>query len=158
MIIRLSKYAHVSLNPAGAQIITNLIQIIYVSQPFGFDEPTLAGILLDARRCNKRDGVTGALVCRHDIYLQLLEGPEVPVRAAYARISQDDRHVGVKELLSGKIQSRMFANWAMLHDPAKTWIWTEQEIANAALDRAEPQEIMKVFIDLADRSGMSIRN
>ena len=88
----------------------------------------------------------------------LLEGPEVPVCAAYARISQDDRHVGVKELLNGEIQSRLFANWAMLHDPAKTWIWTEQEIANAALDHAEPEEIMKIFVDLADRSGMSAKN
>ena len=58
----------------GRNIITDLIQIIYMSQPFGYDEAMLAGILLDARRCNKRDGITGALVCRHDIYLQLLEG------------------------------------------------------------------------------------
>ena len=150
--MRLSKQVHASLNPAGDYTITNLIQIIYVSQPFGFDEPTLAGILIDARRCNQRDDVTGALVCRHDIYLQLLEGPEAAVRAAYARISQDDRHVGVRELVFAKIQSRFFANWAMLHDPAKTWIWTEEEIANAALDRAEPAEIIKVFKDLSERS------
>ncbi len=150
--MRLSMHVHASLNPAGGQTITNLIQIVYVSQPFGFDEPTLAGILIDARRCNKRDDVTGALVCRHDIHLQLLEGPEDAVRAAYARISRDDRHTGVKELLNRKIQTRLFANWAMLHDPAKTWIWTEEEIANAALDRAEPTEIIKVFKDLSDRS------
>lgn len=154
--MRLSRHVHASLNPAGGYIITNLIQIVYVSQPFGFDEPTLAGILLDARRCNKRDDVTGALVCRHDIYLQLLEGPEDAVRAAYARIRRDDRHVGVKELLNRKIQTRLFASWAMLHDPAKTWIWTEEEIANAALDRAEPAEITKVFKDLSDRSGKSV--
>lgn len=155
MIAPLSKYFHASLNPVGGQTITNLIQIVYVSQPFGFDEPTLAGILLDARRCNKRDDVTGALVCRHDIYLQLLEGPEDAVRAAYARICVDDRHAGVKELLNREIQSRLFASWAMLHDPAKTWIWTEEEIADAALDRAEPAEIIKVFKDLSDRSGRS---
>jgi hypothetical protein len=109
--------------------------------------------LLDARRCNKRDDVTGALVCRHDIYLQLLEGPEDAVRAAYARIGRDDRHVGVKELLSLKIENRLFASWAMLHDPAKTWIWTEKEIADAALERADPAEIIKVFADLSDQSG-----
>lgn len=124
-----------------------------MSQPFGFDEPTLAGILLDARHFNERDDVTGALICRHDIYLQLLEGPDVAVRAAYARICQDDRHAGVKELVHHKIQSRLFANWAMLHDPAKTWIWTEEDIANAALDRVEPAEIIKVFKGLSDRSA-----
>ena len=150
--MRLSMYAHASLNPTGSQIITNLIQIVYVSQPFGFDEPTLAGILIDARRCNERDDVTGALVCRHDVYLQLLEGPEDAVRAAYARILHDDRHAGIKELLNRKIQLRLFGNWAMLHDPAKTWIWTEEEIANAALDRAKPEEIITVFKGLSDRT------
>ena len=145
-------HVHASLNLAGAKTITSLIQIVYVSQPFGFDKPTLAGIFIDARRCNKRDDVTGALVCRHDIYLQLLEGPEDAVRAAYVQICVDDRHVGVRELLSGKIQSRLFASWAMLHDPAETWIWTEEEIANAELDRTEPTEIKKVFRDLSDRS------
>ena len=98
--------------------------------------------------------MTGARVCRHDIYLQLLEGPEDAVRAAYARICRDDRHAGVKELLNRRIQTRLFASWAMLHDPAKTWIWTEEEIANAALDRAETAEIIKVFKDLSDRSGI----
>lgn len=108
--------------------------------------------MLDARRCNKRDDVTGALVCRHDIYLQLLEGPEDAVRAAYSRIRRDGRHAGINELLNRKVQSRLFASWAMLHDPAKTWIWTEEEIAKAALDRAEPAEIIKVFKGLSDRS------
>ncbi|MCK0166400.1 BLUF domain-containing protein [Jannaschia sp. S6380] len=150
--MRLTKHVHALLNPAGGQTITNLIQIVYVSQPFGFDEPTLAGILLDARRCNKRDDVTGALVCRRDIYLQLLEGPEGAVRAAYARIRRDDWHAEIKELVSHKIQSRLFASWAMLHDPAKTWIWTEEGISDGALDRAEPAVIIKVFKDLSDRS------
>ena len=79
---------------------------------------------------------------------------EDAVRAAYARICRDDRHAGVKELLNLKIHSRLFASWAMLHVPAKTWIWTEEEIANAALDRAETAEIIKVFKDLSDRSGI----
>jgi len=54
-------------NEPGAIAISDLIQIIYSSQPFGFDEAMLSGILLDARRCNTRDGITGALVCRRDI-------------------------------------------------------------------------------------------
>ena len=60
--------------------MSDLYQIIYRSRPFGFDETSLAGILLDARRCNTRDAISGALVCRHDIFLQLLEGPEAVVR------------------------------------------------------------------------------
>ena len=63
-----------------------LLQLVYASRPFGFDAGTLTAILFDARRCNTRDGITGALICRDDLFLQLLEGPEAAVEAAYARI------------------------------------------------------------------------
>lgn len=124
-------------------------QLIYASQPFGFDEAILSGILLDARRCNKRDGITGALVCRHDIYLQLLEGPDEKVQAAYARILRDDRHVNIQQLISQPISERLFAEWDMLHDPAQTWHWTAQEIAGGSVEIADQDEVMKVFADLA---------
>jgi hypothetical protein len=41
-----------------------LQQLVYVSTPFGFDRPTLAGILVGARANNARDGLTGCLICR----------------------------------------------------------------------------------------------
>jgi len=131
-------------------IITDLSQIIYVSQPFGYDAAILSNILLDARRCNERDGVTGALVCRHEIFLQLLEGPTAEVEATYARILRDDRHVSPRKLVSRSISRRMFADWAMLHDPAKSLIWSRQEIADGALDRATPSDVIKVFEALAE--------
>ncbi|KGK80585.1 blue light sensor protein [Thalassobacter stenotrophicus] len=130
--------------------MTDLSQIIYVSQPFGYDAAILSNILLDARRCNERDGVTGALVCRHEIFLQLLEGSTAEVEATYARILRDDRHVSPRKLVSRSISRRMFADWAMLHDPAKSLIWSRQEIADGALDRATPSDVIKVFEALAE--------
>ena len=62
----------------------DLIQLIYASRPFGFDDATLNAILMDARRSNPRHGITGALVCRSDIYLQLLEGPAAAVDSTFA--------------------------------------------------------------------------
>ena len=44
-----------------------MLQLIYASRPFGFDTAMLAGILMDARRCNARDDITGMLVCRADL-------------------------------------------------------------------------------------------
>jgi hypothetical protein len=126
-------------------------QLIYASQPFGFSEVILSGILLDARRCNKRDGITGALVCRHDIYLQLLEGPDVQVQATYARIMRDDRHVNIQQLICQPISKRLFAEWDMLHDPAQSWHWTSEQISDGSLDWADEDEIMTVFSELADR-------
>ena len=71
------------------------MQIIYASQPLGYDSSTLQAILDVARKCNAQDNVLGALVCRQDIYLQLLEGSLEAVNAIYMRICRDDRHVGI---------------------------------------------------------------
>lgn len=128
------------------------MRIIYISQPFGYDAATLSGILLDARSNNTRDGITGALICRHDIYLQLLEGPAPKVLAAYERISRDDRHVGPKKLVSRQVTGRTFGDWAMLHDPEKSWIWTAAEISDGVVDRATPEEIEQMFEDLAEKA------
>ncbi len=128
-----------------------VFRAIYTSQPFGFDEGILGGILLDARRANLRDGVTGALICRADIYLQWLEGPEDLVRATLARIKRDDRHLEVTLHVAELVPERMFGQWAMLHDPAATWIWTQKEVADGAAERATPEEITGFFLRLKDQ-------
>ena len=128
-----------------------VFRAIYTSQPFGFDEGILGGILLDARRANLRDGVTGALICRSDIYLQWLEGPEDLVRATLARIKRDDRHLEVTLHVAELVPERMFGQWAMLHDPAATWIWTQKEVADGAAERATPEEVTGFFLRLRDQ-------
>lgn len=130
----------------------DLFQAIYTSRPFGFDQAILGGILLDARRANERDGITGALICRSDIYLQYLEGPEAPVRRAIERIERDDRHLEVKIHVAQPVSERMFGAWAMLHDPAVTWVWTQEEIAEGAVDRTTPEEITGFFRRLQQQS------
>ncbi|MFL4469320.1 BLUF domain-containing protein [Tateyamaria armeniaca] len=130
----------------------SLSHLIYASQPFGYDESVLAGILLDARRCNKRDGITGALICRADIYLQMLEGPEQQVAATFERIRGDDRHLDIRVLASEAVDERMFGAWDMLHDPAKSWLWTREEIIDGALDRATPDDVTAVFAGLAAKA------
>jgi hypothetical protein len=128
-----------------------MLQLCYASHPFGFDSAMLAGILLDARRCNLRDGITGALICRADLYLQLLEGPEPAVEAAFARICRDDRHLDVRPLTRRTIteNGRMFALWAMRDDPAKSWVWTKEELDAGALDHATDAQVLDVFARLA---------
>ncbi|WP_223428429.1 BLUF domain-containing protein [Tateyamaria pelophila] len=132
-------------------IINDLVQLVYVSQPFGYDAPMLSGILLDARRCNERDGITGALVCRNDVYLQLLEGPDAKVKEAYERIRRDDRHSDPRKLVNRPVHRRIFGNWAMLHDPAKSWIWSQAAISDGILDRATQTEILTLFENLAEK-------
>jgi hypothetical protein len=122
-----------------------LLQLAYASRPFGFDEAILAGILLDARRCNTRDGITGTLIARQDLFLQLLEGPKEAVNAAYQRISRDDRHIDVQQLTRREVDTRLFADWAMRHDPARSWMWSMEAVADGAVQRASEAEIMHVF-------------
>lgn len=128
-----------------------LLQMIYASRPFGFDAGMLTAILFDARRCNTRDGITGALICRDDLFLQLLEGPEAKVEAAYARILRDDRHIEVRPLVRRMIaeEERMFEKWAMRDDPAASWVWSREEVDAGAPERATEDEVLGIFVTLA---------
>jgi len=133
----------------GTEQSMSLYRVVYASQPFGFDDGMLNSILADARRCNVRDGITGALICRADLYLQWLEGPDQAVRDAYARIAGDDRHQDVRCLLAGPVDERLFPAWAMRHDPAHSWIWTPAEVAEGALHRTDGDAIQAVFAAIA---------
>jgi hypothetical protein len=124
-------------------------QMIYRSQPFGFDRAMLAGILTGARRNNGRDGITGALICRQDLYLQLIEGPAPAIDACFARIGIDDRHSDVRLLLEGTVSERMFPRWEMLDDQAPALSWSPAETAAGAIEAASPAELVAVFSRLA---------
>jgi hypothetical protein len=126
-----------------------LVQLIYSSQPFGFDESAMNGILIIARRNNPRDAITGALICRHDLYLQLLEGPRAAVEARYLSIARDNRHLEVVKRVSRPVTERLFPNWAMRDDPARSWMWTATEVDQGVLDRAAPADFIAVFTRLA---------
>ena len=127
----------------------SLVQLIYASKPFGFDSAILNGILADARRLNPEHDITGALICRADLYLQLLEGPKAAVEETYTRITRDDRHLEVQHLVTRPITQRLFPNWAMRHDPAQSWMWTQEEVDNGAIGRATEEEIVEVFERIA---------
>jgi hypothetical protein len=130
-----------------------LFRAVYTSRPFGFDTAILNGILVDARRANERDGITGALICRGDIYLQWLEGPEEKVRDTLARIRRDDRHLEVALHVAEPVADRVFGDWAMLHDPAATWIWSQEDVAKGAVERTTPEEVIGFFLRLRDQGN-----
>lgn len=123
----------------------DLFRVVYTSRPFGFDHGILSGILMNARVKNARDSITGALICRADIYIQWLEGPEQQVKKVLERIERDDRHIEVKVHVAQQVSERSFGEWAMLHDPASTWIWSQSAVADGAADRATPEEVTSFF-------------
>lgn len=127
-------------------------QLIYRSEPFGFDKAMLAGILVQARRNNARDDITGALICRQDLYLQLIEGPGAAIDTLYARIAADDRHLDVRLLLIDEVDERMFPAWAMLDDEAPSLFWSPEEVAAGALEAAGPATLRAAFGRLRGRA------
>ena len=126
-----------------------LTQLIYASEPFGFDDAMLDGILLQARRNNARNGLTGSLIVRADLYLQLLEGPDTAIEATFARISRDNRHLGVNLLLRQSVSERLFPAWTMRDDPAQSWLWDADAIHAGALRRASATDLHAVFVRAA---------
>lgn len=128
----------------------DLYRVVYTSRPFGYDSAMLNGILMDARRANERDEITGALICRDDIYLQWLEGPEEAVRQATDRIRRDDRHLDMRLHVEEGVAERVFGQWSMLHDPAASWIWSRAEVEADAAGHATPAEVEGFFLKLRD--------
>jgi len=70
------------------------------------------------------------------------------------RISRDDRHVGIKKLVSGPIAERFFGTWAMLHDPAISLIWNQEQIKSGILDQISPTEILDMFKSISTNSKL----
>ena len=121
-------------------------QVNYVSKPVGFDEEILNSILTLSRFNNEKNQITGALICRSDLYLQYLEGPAHKIDSVYSKIKIDGRHEDVRLLEDGRSRRRLFSNWAMRGEPVKDWIWTEKEVSNGALERLSGDDAMDIFI------------
>ena len=122
-----------------------LKHLIYSSRPFGFDQNILNGILVTSVDNNKRDQITGALICRSDLYLQYLEGPSEVINRTFNKIKHDDRHIEVKVLKEGMHAERLFPKWAMRDDPVRSWMWSREEVDAGALDKISAADAFNIF-------------
>ncbi len=122
-----------------------LFRLIYYSQPFGYDQIMLNGILIDAKTYNSKNDITGALICRDDIFLQLLEGPKSNILTTYTKILNDDRHLDVNLLVEEFCESRIFPQWHMKDDPARSWFWTKEQISSGILKTLSTNEVIEAF-------------
>ncbi len=100
--------------------IERMYHLIYVSQAARpMSEEDLAAILKKSRDYNTEDGISGLLIYKFSPsenranFMQLLEGPEDKVLAAFARIEADKRHHTKVVLEKGEISDRNFPDWSM---------------------------------------------
>jgi hypothetical protein len=126
----------------------SMMQLIYVSRPFGFEAGMLDDILMSARRNNARNGLTGALICRNDVFMQMLEGSREKVTATFGRILRDDRHIEVSLLWCGDAPARSFPEWTMRDDPVQSWMWNRDEVREAVRS-ASAEDARQIFARLA---------
>lgn len=63
---------------------------------------------------NRKQGITGALLCVGGLFFQILEGPDNTVDKLYEQIKQDERHTHVLCLKTEcNITERLFPDWSM---------------------------------------------
>ncbi len=93
-----------------------LIRMLYVSTAVGPITTSVTGtILRSAQAWNNDHGITGVLCQGQGVYLQVLEGKRVEVKALYARIAEDKRHKNVQLMAFEDITGRRYGAWAMAH-------------------------------------------
>lgn len=96
-------------------------QIVYFSTASDRqDQDIVSDIVGVSQRHNREQSITGLLVAGGHRYLQVIEGPDEPLRALMARIRADWRHVGVTVLLNRKIPARSFDGWSMAFRPQQS--------------------------------------
>lgn len=90
-------------------------QLLYTSeetQCLSFSE--IHQLLLEARRWNSKNGITGLLLhAPNGRFIQLIEGDADKIDALFARICSDRRHDSVSILLDEDVDDRLFPNWEM---------------------------------------------
>ncbi len=134
-----------------------MLSVIYISvaDPL-IGEQDIAAILVQARRNNQRDALTGALIYNGHNFLQLLEGPADKVEACLAVIRDDPRHHGMIEIRRRDIDERSFAEWSMLYDAQ--FRGHDANLARLSVSgQLDPQDALMIenFIALGRRTGPS---
>ena len=135
-------------------------QLIYTSRRADdLSDEALEALLRGARENNARHDLTGVLLCTHDQFMQVLEGPQAEVESLLARIIADRRHEEVRVALRRDIAVRDFSGWHMaLRDTRANPLVADCELSRFfepdfnidALPDASPTSfLMRAFRDIA---------
>ncbi len=114
-----------------------LYQLVYLSRASKpFNDEQLMALLEKAKEFNGSVQITGMLLHRYDVFLQLLEGPVEAVQKLYKKISADPRHNQVHCLYQSVSDKRIFEHWTMDFFRPENLSTEEQKIVGDFIDRA----------------------
>lgn len=128
-----------------------LMRALYVSAAVGDagrSLATLAEILGQSDRNNRRDHVSGVLARHEGLFLQALEGARVDLDRLLDRVRRDARHGDVRLLAYGPVQERAFGAWGMaLADISSDPVLS----AGRRLDQLSPEDALAILKRAASR-------
>lgn len=112
-------------------------------------------ILMVSAFNNRRDGLTGLLLCDGDMFAQVLEGDEALVEACFARILDDRRNVGPIVRERATADTRLFPRWSMCGvtlSPRDDALLTPAD-TGYDLARASAGALLQTLAGVAERYG-----
>lgn len=87
---------------------------LYVSSAApGLSLAEIDALLIEARRRNEQDGITGVLLFGGGNFMQYFEGPRAAAEALLARLLRDKRHFDMHLIMNDPVEARRFSSWAM---------------------------------------------
>ena len=116
-------------------------------------------ILKEAEDFNSERGITGQLIYRGGIFLQLLEGKKQEVENVLGRILLDHkRHENLKVLCKQPMVERVFPDWSMAYkkldnvalDLVNSIVPWQKLISQSGYGPIEPASLMQLFKELRD--------
>jgi len=90
-----------------------MYQLIYTSKQKENKENTISNILDKAHFYNKQHNLTGVLLHKGDIFIQLIEGEQSEVRNLFEQIKIDPIHEDVTILDTKENQERLYEKWSL---------------------------------------------
>jgi hypothetical protein len=90
-------------------------QIFYVSSSRkGIALKEVEEMVEKASKFNSDNGITGIMLFKSGIFLQLLEGEASKINVLFeSKIKKDDRHSNIIEMFNIPTEQRMFEKWSM---------------------------------------------
>lgn len=120
-----------------------LHRALYVSDAVAGAGSTLLSIveiLGASERNNRRDHVTGVLLCHYGRFLQVVEGARGDIDRLFKRLRLDPRHTNIRLLADHPVESRLFGDWTMAQvmvTPDLSRLMAVSNLSDIAPDRAE---------------------